>query len=74
MPAGLGADDRTEEVDSLRGVEQGRLARVLEDRDHDAVEHLGRAAQHVDMAERDRVERAGVDGHPHASVPSSARP
>ncbi len=47
------------------GRQQRRLARVLEDGDDDPVEHRDRPAQDVEVAVRDRIERAGVDREAH---------
>ena len=43
------------------------MVRVTDDADDDAVEDLGGAADHVDVAVRDRVVRAWVDGGDHNS-------
>ena len=56
-------DDRYPDL----GRQQRRLPRVLENRDHEPVEHGARAADDVDVAVGDGVEGAGIDREVHRS-------
>ena len=58
--AGLG-ERLADDADARLDVEQRRLARVGQDADDDAVEHGRGALDDVEVAVRDRVERARVD-------------
>ncbi len=63
-----------EEGDSLLDAEQRLLVgRVADDTDDDLVEDCGRAADNVDVPERDRVERAGADRDDGRAVCHGAR-
>ena len=56
------AERRADELDALLDREHRLLVlRVANDADDDAVEDLGRTADHVEMAVRDRVVCAGAD-------------
>jgi hypothetical protein len=61
-----GADD----LDALLDRQQGRLLRIGQYGDDDRIEHRGGALDDVEVAVRDRVERAWVDRDAH---PSSVR-
>ena len=52
----------------LDGERRLLVVRVADDADDDRVEDRGRAADHVDVAQRDGVERAGVDCDDRAAV------
>lgn len=58
------ARHRPDEFGPLGRVEQGGLVRVDADPDDQPVEQPGRPADHVQVAVVDRVEGAGVNGHP----------
>src|SRR5450756_161373 len=58
-------DDRS---DAPVNVEHGCLLRVDEDGDHDALEDAQRASEHVQVPERDGIERAGVDRDTHRTL------
>ena len=68
--ARLGVDRGADDGDPLVGRQERGLARVREDRDDHPVERARRAAQHVEVAVRERVERPGVDRDPHVSPAS----
>ena len=57
----------TDDVDPHLDRQEGLFARVGEDADDDSLEHAGGAPDHVEVAVRDRVERARVDRDAHRS-------
>ena len=64
LRAGLG-QRRPDDLDPIGRSQQRRLARVLEDGDHDPVEDGDGPAQDVEVAVGDRIEGAGVDREAH---------
>ena len=68
----MAGERAAQELDALLDREHRLLVvRVADDADDDAVEDPGRARDHVDVAVRDGVVRAGADRRDHASASKS---